>query len=45
MSVLYTNSHENVLELLIHLLAIVGGVFTVTKICDGLIYRTSKALI
>ncbi len=46
MSVLYSHGQqENILELLIHLLAIVGGVFTVTKVCDSVIYRTSKALL
>ena len=43
-SVQYTNYNENILSFLINLCAILGGVFTVTKMIDQAVYKTSKVL-
>jgi len=44
-SVLYSNKRENIFQFLINLCAIVGGVFTVTKMFDGVIHKTSKLIL
>lgn len=43
-SVLYTNQRENFFQFLINLCAIIGGVFTITKMFDGAVHKTSKIL-
>jgi len=44
-AVAYTNYNENFFQFLINLCAILGGVFTVIKMVDGMIYKTSKILL
>lgn len=44
-SVLYSNRRENIFQFLINLCAIVGGVFTVTRMVDGVIHKTSKLIL
>lgn len=45
LTVAYTNYNENFFQFLINLCAILGGVFTVIKMVDGMIYKTSKILL
>jgi hypothetical protein len=44
-TVKYSNARENLLQFLINLCAIMGGAFTVARILDGAIHKTSKILL
>lgn len=43
-SVQYSNQGENLFQFAINLCAILGGVFTVMKMVDSAIFKTSKVL-
>jgi hypothetical protein len=43
-SVQYSNSRENIFQFLINMCAIIGGVFTVTRMVDGLVHKTSQMI-
>jgi methenyltetrahydromethanopterin cyclohydrolase len=40
----YSNARENLFQFLINLCAIVGGVFTIARILDTAVHKTSKVL-
>lgn len=43
-SVLYSQEKENIIEFLVHIFAIIGGIFTIAGIIDAIIHRSVSAL-
>lgn len=43
-SVIFTQEKENFIEFMVHICAIIGGIFTIAGIIDAMIYRSVSVL-